>query len=301
MKGGDATTRARALGFVALIGLTACPTGPKAHDEQGPFLSILDAQGTTSGPGVTPASVSLALGGLPPEELPHLRERVAGAADIALRRAAPDLLDLGNRGPDAAAPDAPNQVGPDLPALTAAVNLLGSPWNAPGISVHLVPMCDEAAARCVPLASTSLAAAEDSRVRRGRALAWALTSAARIRVAPTSRAALLRSLREAQGRSEGTIALVFGAPRGTLDETELDALRREARRAMDSLAHDARQRPWLDALAGAQSGWALPIDLAADELLVVPRLGALARLRQFAQEVDRSGPIEWVSPSIGAP
>jgi hypothetical protein len=38
----------------------------------------------------------------------------------------------------------------------------------------------------------------------------------------------------------------------------------------------------------------LPIRLDADELLVVPRLGALARVTEFVAEVRSAGDAEWV-------
>ncbi|HLK35831.1 MAG TPA: hypothetical protein VKU41_03695 [Polyangiaceae bacterium] len=259
------------------------------------MLSIVAAGGARESRGVRPASISLALGGLPPEELSRLRERIEESADAALRRAAPDLLDMGSAADDAAAADAASQVGPDLPALTAAVNLGGAPWSAPGISVRLGPGCDPAASRCVPLFAAASSEPEDPLARRARSLAWALSNAARVRAPPSSRTALVRSLRTAQRRPSSAVAIVFDAARGTLDGTELDLLRREARRAMEPLGPDAPQRPWLEAVAGAQATWELPIDLEPGELLVVPRLSALARLADFTSEVESSGTFTWVT------
>jgi hypothetical protein len=272
----------------ALLGLAACSTRTKATESRGPFLSIVMQDGATEARGgIAPASVSLALGGLPPEELPRLRERLEAATDGALRRAAPGLFDL-----DDATPDSLRQSLPDVPALTAAANLLGSPWSAPGISVKLGPACNEGTAHCVSVFAA--AESEDAMARRGRSLAWALSRAALIRVAASARAALLGSLQEAQRRPSGTLALVFGASRGTLDEAELDRLREEARRELGQLASDAARRPWLEAVGAARPGWELPLPLGADQVLVVPRLSALARLRDFAAEVQRAGPFEWI-------
>src|SRR5262249_43998565 len=164
-----------------------------------------------------PASVALALGGLPPEELPRLRQHLAESTDGMLRRAAPELFDLDERPGDAGA-DPLRQMLPDLPALTAAANLVGSPWEGPRISVHLGPVCEAAASRCVPVfapASTADGhaeaarshAADDPLVRRGRALAWALGSAALLGVPASAREGVLHALREVQLRPSGTVAM----------------------------------------------------------------------------------------------
>lgn len=286
-----ASALARELGVVGLLALAGCLSRPKA-ERRGPFLSISRQEGgTVPRSGVPPGSIALALGGLPPEELTRLRELLEASTDAAVRRAATMLFDgVGAAAQDAAAaaPDPLRQALPDLPALTAAANMLGGFWSAPGLSVKLEPACDAAASRCVPLFAPAVDG-EDALVRRGRALAWTLGNAALLRVPEGSRAAMLRSLRGAQARSSGTIALVFGAPRGTLDEAELDLLHEQARRALAHVAADAPQRAWLDALGVARASWELPIALGADELLVIPRLSALARLQDFHAEVEHAG------------
>jgi hypothetical protein len=287
--GSGALALTRALGLVGVMGLAGCPARPKA-ERAGPFLSILVPEGATLAHGVVlPGSITLALGGLPPEELPRLRERLAESTDDAVRRAAPVLFDLEGAEDDAApAPDPLRQALPDLPALTAATNVLGAPWTTPGLSVALGPACDVAAARCVPLFVPAVDR-EDPLVRRGRALAWTLGNAALLRVPAGARAAVLRSLRGAQTRPSSTIALVFDAPQGALDKTELELLRDQARLAVAHLAPDAPQRPWLDALGAARAAWELPIALEAGEVLVIPRLSALARLKDFHSEVELAG------------
>ena len=287
------------LGLGSLLGLAACSTRPKEAERRGPFLSIAQREGVSRIRGaMAPESISLALGGLPPVELPRLREHLIESTDTGLRRAAPELFDLAD---DATAPDSLRHALPDLPALTAAANVLGSPWAAPGISVKLGPVCDAAVSRCVPLFVPADEPA-DAIARRGRGLAWALANAAALRVAANSRSSLLRALREAQPRPSSTLAMVFGATRGTLDETELDSLRQQARRALADLASDAPQRPWLEALGAARAQWELPIALDADEVLVIPRLSALARLQDFASEIERAGSFEWVvRPGPGRP
>jgi len=285
--------------LVALVGLAGCTPRSKAQ-RRGPFLSVSSRGAAAGARGrIPPGSISLALGGMPPESLPRLSDYLAQATDAAVRRAAPALFDLGLDDIDAgAAPDPLRQALPDVPAWTAAANVLGAPWNAPGLSVRLVPTCADAATPCVPLfapaddRATSSGEHDDALVRRGRALAWALGHAALLRVPAGSRATLLQQLRAAQGRPASTIALVFSAPRGALDEAALEHLRDQTRTVVAHLPPDSPQRPWLEALAVARAHWELPIAFEADELLVVPRLSAQARLREFRDEIARAGGFE---------
>jgi len=293
----------REVGLIALLGLAACSIRERPTESHGPFLSIVQPEATAqpdaSGGrgGLAPGAIALALGGLPSEALPHLREYLAESADEAMRRTAPELLDLD----DVAPSDPLRRALPNLPALTAAANVLGSPWNAPGISVHLGPACESTAARCVSLFASS-ADAGDTLTRRGRALAWSLGNAALIRVPASSRAVLLHALREAQPRPSGTLAMVFDSTRGRLDEAELDLLRRQAHRALADIATDSPRRPWLAAIEATQADWQLPIVLAADQMLVIPRLSALARLQDFTSEIERAGRFDWLArPLTTAP
>ncbi len=297
-----AVTLAYAVGLVSPIGLADCSKRTTAAEPQrGPFLSVHVPDGALAPRTiVTPAAVALALGGLPPEELPRLREHMAESTDGALRREAPGLFDL-DAPPDAGvAVDPLRQSLPDLPALTAAANVVGSPWEAPGISVHLGAACEQGAPRCAPLFVRG-PGEDDALLRRGRTLAWALGHAALLRAGARDRARLLRSLRDTQLRPGGTIAVVFAESRGTIDHAELDRLRYEARRALERLRPDAPQRPWLEALDAAPPSWELPVALGDDEVLVVPRLSALARLPDFVCEVQAAGPFEWAARPAGVP
>jgi hypothetical protein len=132
----------------------------------------------------------------------------------------------------------------------------------------------------------------DALVRRGRALAWTLGNAVLLRVTASSRAALLQSLRSAQTRPSSTIALVFGARGGALDEAELEPLRDQARVALAHLTPEAPQRPWLEAIGAAPASWELPIAFDAEEVLVIPRLSVLARLHDFHSEVELARTLE---------
>jgi hypothetical protein len=290
-----AAARVCAGGLAGLVGLSACSKHAAPVEQRGPVLSLYVREGTPAARSiVTPAAVALALGGLPPEELRRLRKHMAESTDGALRRAAPGLFDL-DAPPDAgAAVDPLQQSLPDLPALTAAANVVGTPWEAPGISVHLGAGCEPGATRCVPLFGTA-SGEGDSMLRRGRALTWALADAGLLRASAAGRAQLLHSLREAQLRSAGVAAMVFAASSGNIDPSELDPLRHEARRSLETLRPDAPQRPWLEALDQAPASWELPVALDPDELLVVPRLSALARLPDFVSEVEAAGTFEWAA------
>jgi hypothetical protein len=295
-----ATTLVGAVGLVelaALVGHAGCSLRHRAERE-GPFLSIVNQESPVRGRSpISPESIALALGGLPPEELTRVREYLAQSADATARRAAPALFDL-DFGEDAAAHAADDPLRPplpDVPAWTAASNVLGAPWSAPGLSVQLGATCASAASRCVPLFAPR-GDRDDALVRRGRALAWSLGNAALLRVPAASRAALLQSLRGAQTRPSSTIALVFGAPRGTLNEARLERLRDQARLTLADLASDAPLRPWLNALGAARPTWELPIAFDADQVLVVPRLGALARLPEFHSELAlAAAPIDYAA------
>jgi hypothetical protein len=286
------------LGLVALLALVA-RAGLSSHASaarKGPFLSVFHDGSLTrvSGAAVTPASLALALGGLPPQELVRLREFLAQSTASAVRHAAPMLFDLDATEEDAgpATPDPLRKALPDLPALTAAANALGGPWGGPELSVQVGPACADGASQCAPLFVPASDRVDDPQLRHGRALAWALGNAALLRVPEGSRATLLASLQQAQTRASSTIALVFGAPRGTLDAAQLEPLREEAHQALVHLAPEAAQRPWLDALAAVRATWELPVRFDADQVLVVPRLSALARLQEFHAELARAGGVE---------
>ena len=297
--GSWAAAAGRPLALAGLLALVACSNRSRATDRHGPVLSVIAREGAVAARRpVEPAIVSLALAGLPAGELARLREHLRESTDTALRRAAPDVFDLGEA-PDAASPDPLRLALPDVPALTAAANVLGSPWEAPGISVRLGPTCAAEATRCIPLLEPP-GMQDDALTRRGRALAWALGNAIWLQVSATSRPALIRALQESRTRPQSTIAMVFGAARGSLDEAELDGLRRQARESLEQVAAGSSRRPWLEALAAAPASWELPVPLESDQVLVIPRLAALARLQDFAAEVH-AAMTAGGSPRVPAP
>ena len=213
--------------------------------------------------------------------------------DAAVARASP--LNLGLDEGDQNGAGTTEVFQRELPALTAAANLLGSPWSAPGLSVSLGPICQAGAAECVPLFAVPT---DHPRERRARALAWALSHCAilKARAAPGDLAA---ALHERQGQPKGTVALVFADRGGALDEGQLQQLRGQATRALAHLPEKSPERFWLEAIGRAGSNWALPVALGPDELLVVPRLSVLARLKDFTAELTNAGSFDWVVRPAG--
>lgn len=274
---------------LAICLATACAPRERAKARRGPFLAIQQRNMGVSGSAPNPAAITLALAALPPEALSRLQRYLDERKDQALRQGLPDLF----LEEDDTPPDSLNDVLAQLPALTAAANLLGSPWSAPEIAVELVSECEPNEARCLPLFAAGGALPEQGErlARRARALAWSWGNAALLRAPDNTRAALLEELRKAQLRRGGTVAAVFAGDHGKLNSVELDQLRTDARRALARLSPDAKERSWLAALAVAPAEWKLPVTLPADELLVVPRLSALARLQDFDAELKRAGAV----------
>jgi hypothetical protein len=257
------------------------------------MLSIFDAPPATAAAPLDPAAVSLALGGLAAGEAERLRARLQATTDAAVARASPLNLGLDD-GPEAAA-GMTEVFQKELPALTAAANLVGSPWSAPGLSVSFGPTCQTGATQCVPLFGPPTS---EPRERRARALAWALSHCAvlRARAAPDG---LASALHERQGQPKGTVALVFSSRAGALDEGQMQQLRAQATRALAHLPAKAPERFWLEAIGRAGASWSLPVALEPNELLVVPRLSVLARLKDFTAELSNAGTFDWVVRPAG--
>jgi hypothetical protein len=158
------------------------------------------------------------------------------------------------------------------------------------VSVELGAACRPEARRCIPLFRERQ---DEGLERRARGMAWALSGAAVLR-APGRAAELRGVLLEAAAMPDSTIALVFSGSAGALDATQVAALQHASARSLRYVGPDSKERFWLEALADPAAEWRLPIRLDADELLVVPRLGALARVTEFVAEVRSAGDAEWV-------
>ena len=259
---------------VCLVGCAAPPAG---------VLSVFSAPEAPAPGALRSDSVSLALGGLPSGATQRISDALAAATRSAIRRANPLYVELGESAPGTA-------LSANLPALTAAANLLGSPWQAPGLSVELGPSCQPGAQRCIPLFRERQ---DDGLERRARGMAWAFSNAALLR-APGRVVQVRDELQQRATQPDSTLALVFTRSSGSLDATEMGALQHEATRALRYLPEGAHERFWMEALAQPPAQWTLPLHLDADELLVVPRLGALARVPEFVGEIRSATDAEWV-------
>jgi hypothetical protein len=268
-------TRRRALLLpLCLVGCAAPPAG---------VLSVFSAPDAPAPGALRSGAVTLALGGLPSGDAQRISDELAAATRSAIRRANPLYVEL-------AEPAPATPLSANLPALTAAANLLGSPWQAPGLSVELGPTCRPDAQRCIPVFRERL---DDGVERRARGMAWAFSNAALLR-APGRVEQVRDALQQRAIQPDSNIALVFTSSSGSLDAASLGALQREATRALRYLPEGARERFWLEALAQPSVQWALPVQLNAEDLLVVPRLGALARVPEFVGEIRGTADAEWV-------
>jgi hypothetical protein len=264
-------------GLLLALGLFGCASPPEG------VLSVLPAPENTLASALPRGAVALALGGLPADTERHLGDEIAAATRAAIQRANPLYVDLS--GEPAAGPLAAH-----LPALTAAANLLGSPWQGPGLRVELGADCRPEARLCIPLFRERQ---DDGLERRARGMVWTLSNAALLR-APGRVEAVREALQQRAIQTDSTIALVFTKSSGSFDATGLSAIQREASRALRYVPAEANGHSWLEALAQPAPQWALPIQLEPDELLVIPRLGALARVNEFVLEVRQASSAEWV-------
>ena len=248
--------------------LLACARKPAR-----PMLSVFDDSSSPAATAIDPRGVALALGVMRPAARAALRERLTATADDELKRANPLIVDLEGT-QTTSRTELAASLRSAVPSVTAALNLLGSPWRAPGIRVELGDACAPAAKQCVPLFDAGLA-------RDAAFASWAWSNAM---VIHSSDPDALRARAEQPG---STIALVISASSGRLDPGELAALKHQAERALPHLEEKSAARHWLEALRDAPAGWAQPLPLGDGEVLVVPRLSALAKLDEFRDEVSR--------------
>jgi hypothetical protein len=175
-----------------------------------------------------------------------------------------------------------------LPVITAARWMAAERWilGDSGAAVRLAGSCaephdpDEA---CVPL--------DDPRARIGTGAfaLWPLTRALRIRVAPADQDEVVARLRARVLVEGGTIALVLTARDLAASQTAMHDIGRQARRIARALARAGiPQLGFLGAWGGdVPAGSLRPgLRLGPNEVLVVPRMGALARTSAMRREVS---------------
>jgi hypothetical protein len=233
-------------------------------------------------------ATALALAALTPAARERTLALVTALADRLEIRANPFAEDLDEEPIDSAAREALRLWGPSLTASSA----LAAHVHASGdghVAVALAPACPpaEAPVVCVPSWNPD---AEDPRGDRARFLAWPWAFVGVLSV-PERRDEALTVLRDRLSAQDSTLALALAA--SDLEGEAADAwrvtLRAEAGRALrfakdgggavtkvlERLAQPAtpsRVVPWLR--------------LSADEVLVVPKLGASGQDDRFAREVE---------------
>src|SRR5262249_17809175 len=123
--------------------------------------------------------------------------------------------------------------------------------------------------------------------RRARFAAWSLTRAILLRTSPEHLAELQRVLRALADREDATVALVFFGDDGSnrSGEAELGTAAGRLARLLGraGLADFPLVAAWAEPAAETPS---LPIELGENDVLVVPRMGALARLQDFRAELS---------------
>jgi hypothetical protein len=160
----------------------------------------------------------------------------------------------------------------------------------------------DASVDCVPLWRSASPSRE---LRRARFLEWPLAAAVVLGFVDRDAAREARDTLRSRAHDEGSrIAVVFDGDdlSGPRDEV-IDAVRASAARAQALARRGQRLRMAegnvhvLDVLAAAPAPvpW---LRLDTEEVLVVPKLGALSDVEAFASEVERglpkAGRVEWV-------
>jgi hypothetical protein len=173
-----------------------------------------------------------------------------------------------------------------LPLCTAASALLARGYDAPdGFGVRVVP-------RGEPHGSGDIVAwtvfENDPVARRARFLAWPASRSRIVRTkSPDTRRDVEAALREACGDSSATLALVVNRAMlfGRSGDERLErVLARVSEGAIRAKEDDFEISPRPPAVGKPLSPW---VELSEEELLVVPKLGALSPAERFEADLRR--------------
>jgi hypothetical protein len=177
------------------------------------------------------------------------------------------------------------QRGRLLPKLTAARSLIRDRWSDGQLSV--APGAAGEGLRFWPWSRD-----DDVRTRRARLLIWPITHAARVRGLSTALSErVVDALADRSDSADSLLALAL--PQDVAERREAPAaltrLCADCRRLNKLVARAAKDRPMLKVLADLGTvtdrsllSW---YSAAPGEVLVVPRLGALARRREWLDEL----------------
>jgi hypothetical protein len=165
-----------------------------------------------------------------------------------------------------------------------------------------------AGSSCIALAAP--AASRDATHERARFLAWAITRAVRLRFANHAAAEqALSVLRARLCRGAGRTALVLSQEDAVgRRDAVADEVRALAGRAREKLGRRASNTPVAELLGNLAASTPAPplvpwVALGDTEILVVPRMGALAEHDGFVRDVRAAlaaGALraEWIAPAV---
>jgi hypothetical protein len=235
-------------------------------------------------------AAALAAASMSPTERRRLRAALDAFTERLETRAHPLADDFDDTPIDAALRD---ELRTSLPKLTAARALVTGVWRGSYAAdeVRAVDGCPERRLCVDPWARGGT-----DEARRARFLAWPVSAAALLRFDDSHDAdAAAARLRARAGARDSRIALVVTADGVDADVArELVAVRTAAARAAALLARsdaEAEPRALLDEVARATLPAPPPwLHLGAGELLIVPRLGAVAALDRFTDEIAAHAP-----------
>ena len=249
-------------------------------------VAWIDPAAPANDPGAEGRAVQLTIASLTEDRRARVARTIDAATAAAARRDNPFVEDLSD-----ARERLEELLGATLPMLNVATHLAHARYETDdGLRVTVGPSCRQAppGARCVRLWDPP----RDPIERRVRLLAWPYAFAIVLSGATGDVPALSRALREEQERPESPIGLVIDL-RDLPGGGETADLEAAARRSVAKARGPGEVPRIVRALADQASGdggRALAARLFGarpGEVVVVPRLGALARLDLFTAAVDR--------------
>jgi hypothetical protein len=255
------------------------------------------------------AGVVLALNAMSDGQRSGIADVLSRFADQVERDHNPFVEDLDDQGD--ATPAVERLVSVQLPRLTAAAALSTGRWASSDgrMTVRATTACAPDA-RCIPLSPDASQPEEDRVSRRARFLAWPVADSVGVRIPVAIATAVVDALR---APAEGSrIALVVREDdlRGLRPSAALGSLAQSASRLDQLLPDDAPLRELFRQISASGErhddlSW---LELPQGAILIVPRLGALATLGAFVDEVrtrvaTAAGPAQvqwlWQPPLTG--
>ena len=194
-----------------------------------------------------------------------------------------------------------NLLAQTAPAFTAANALLSGQWQSPEGDVWIRPVARCAAQRtCVALQGKPGDGGDE---KRARFLAWPLGYAIVLAAAEGAKVDEVAEALRAPGSLHIGLVLTNAELRALRPSPALLPLQREARRVVGALS--GKRTPLLATLASLANvrygrntvAW---LRLPARSILIVPRLGALATIEQFVEDVrtrlrGANANVEWLA------